>query len=642
MSESRFATVVAVGRPVMLTRARRAVYALAGRLAFPYGMPLMIAFAAVLAMEVAARLGVGDITTFFTASHRPGPTAVMVVFLLLLLADALFGRLFLSLLTVLPPLLVLAFVSGQKRIYLSDPLYPSDLPFGARQIFELLPAMVESRPVAAAGTAAGIVALVAALAFAWIRVRPRLPVLGFRSRMVRVAIALPLLAGFAAIMDYREISRTRDRLGIIPIIWDQAENYRHNGFLLAFTLNLPMASIGSPAGYGAEAIDAIPARMPAIAGRSSGKPDVIMIMSESLWDPTRLGTVALTPDPLAWMRRHQSGNVFSPEFGGMTSNVEFEALTGFSNAFLPAGSIPYQQYIRGSLPSLATFFRGEGYTTLALHPFQGWFWNRDAVYNHMGFEAFLSQENLPAFSKRGMFAADEDFTEEMMRQADGQEERPFFMFAVTLQGHGPYEPNRYRQNTISVDGPLSAAAHAAVSTYAQGVREADDSLRKLMDWAKRRKRETIIVFFGDHLPPLGAAYVQSGMLPAPVPSRNAEPETLRKGRETPLMIWSSRAGIRRAGVVSPSFLPFFTLKMAGFEHPYYTGVLGRAHEKYAVIDRHMLLRRDGTPVVDWNRGGEDETIRNLRLLQYDLMFGKGYALDRFFPSHLRVNESAGT
>lgn len=641
MSETRPALAVAARRPLPPTLAWQAVSALAARLAFPYGMPLMAALAAVVAMEFAARIGVADIGTFLSASHRPGPTAVMVVFLLLILGDALFGRLFLSLVTVLPPLLVLAFCSGQKRVYLSDPLYPTDLPFGARQVFELLPAMVDSRPAAALGMAAGAVALAGGLVFAWIRVRPRLPVLSRRARLVRLAIALPLVAGFASIMDYREVSRIRDTLGIVPIIWDQTENYRHNGFLLAFALNLPMASIGAPAGYGAEAIDTLPARMPAISGRSSGRPDVIMIMSESLWDPTRLNDVTLSPDPLAWLRRHQSGHVFSPEFGGMTANVEFEALTGFSNAFLPAGSIPYQQYIRGSLPSLATFFRGEGYTTLALHPFQGWFWNRDAVYNHLGFQAFLSQENLPAFSRRGIFAADADFTDEMMRQADGLDQ-PFFMFAVTLQGHGPYEPNRYAKDTVAVEGPLSEAARAAVATYAQGVREADDSLRKLMDWAKRRKRETIVVFFGDHLPPLGNAYVESGTMPEKVLNRTAAPEELRKGRETPLLIWSSRAGVRRAGTVSPSFLPYFTLRMAGFEHPYYTGVLGRALEKYAVIDRHMLLKRDGTAIAGWSRdGGEDETIRNMRLLQYDLIFGRGYGLERFFPSHVRLGEGVG-
>ena len=44
----------------------------------------------------------------------------------------------------------------------------------------------------------------------------------------------------------------------------------------------------------------------------------------------------------------------------MTANVEFEALTGFSNAFLPYGSIPYQQYVRDAVPSLATLPRRRG------------------------------------------------------------------------------------------------------------------------------------------------------------------------------------------------------------------------------------------------------------------------------------------
>ena len=72
-------------------------------------------------------------------------------------------------------------------------------------------------------------------------------------------------------------------------------------------------------------------------------------MSESFWDPTKLPGVTITPDPIPTMRELRSGSMFSPEFGGMTANIEFEALTGFSNAFLPYGSIPYQQYVRRQL-----------------------------------------------------------------------------------------------------------------------------------------------------------------------------------------------------------------------------------------------------------------------------------------------------
>ena len=113
--------------------------------------------------------------------------------------------------------------------------------------------------------------------------------------------------------------------------------------------------------------------------------------------------------------------MFSPEFGGMTANVEFEALTGFSNAFLPYGSIPYQQYVRGPVPSLATFFRSQGYETTAIHPFEGWFWNRKHVYDAFGFDRFLSIENLPPMKSRGPLVSDDSLTDEIIRRADATE-----------------------------------------------------------------------------------------------------------------------------------------------------------------------------------------------------------------------------
>ena len=82
-------------------------------------------------------------------------------------------------------------------------------------------------------------------------------------------------------------------------------------------------------------------------------------------------------------------------------NATYEALTGFSNAFLPYGSIPYQQYVRHDVPSLASFLGNQGYVTRAIHPFEGWFWNRENVYDAFGFDRFLSIEKLPPKTKRG-------------------------------------------------------------------------------------------------------------------------------------------------------------------------------------------------------------------------------------------------
>lgn len=592
----------------------------------------LIAGVIVVLSEVLARGTMVDVVEYLTSSSRPGLVAVGIMFLVLCFADAIIGKAYQSTLFVAPLALLPAFFSGQKQLFLSDPLFPSDLLFG-RQIMQLLPAMVAAEPVKAIALAIGSLVFIAAFVTLIWKSRKVFPRLNLAGRGVRLALAFPLLAGFISLMDPMAFSAFRDRLNIVPMMWDQKENYRHNGFLMAFAFNVPMASVSAPAGYNHVAItdmqtDLLPASF--FSGRQT---DVIVVMSESLWDPTKMSSVRYSADPMPTIRAAQSGQVFSPEFGGMTANVEFEALTGFSNAFLPYGSIPYQQYIRRPVPSLATFFESKGYVSKAFHPFQGWFWNRNNVYQSLGFRQFQSEENMPVMDKRGIFASDEALTRHIIREADNTSE-PFFFFAVTLQGHGPYEHNRYAKNTIEVDAPtLSDGNTSALATYAQGVKEADQSLKALMDWAKKRRRETIIVLFGDHLPPLNEVYTESGYMANVVATRKASVATMKREHETPLVIWSSKRGVQKdIGSVSPSQLPYYIVRMAGYRHPYYTGMLGRVAERYSVIDRHQLIGRNNKAQADWALSGRiDPLIRDYRLLQHDVMFGEGYGLDRFFP-----------
>lgn len=606
----------------------------AARASLGVGLTALLALFATAAVEAIARDGTADVREFLTSTARPGMTTIVMLTVLMLSLDAVLGRRFISALIVLPLVLVPAFVSNQKQHYLSDPLYPSDVLFG-RQIMELLPVMVRDRPGTAVALVVGIALSVIGAYFAWRYAWRHFPKLSANARVRRLCIGLPMIAAFGSLMDYSKYSYIRDRLQVVPMMWDQKENYRSNGFVLAFIFNIPMADVATPAGFGTQALDAIPARNYGYLSGPREKPDVIMLMSESFWDPTRLKTLTLSPDPMPAVRAAQSGHVFSPEFGGMTANVEFEALTGFSNAFLPYGSIPYQQYIRRDIPSLATFFRGEGYTSRSLHPFSGWFWNRNEVYKDFGFEEFRTEENMPPMRKRGIFASDDSLMKEIMSEADGMD-RPFFFFAVTLQGHGPYEPNRYGHNTVEIQGNLDDADRATLATYTQGVREADDSLKMLMDWAEKRPRETIIVLWGDHLPPLGNVYMSTGYMPDQVATRKASVSIMKQEHETPLVIWSNRKGSKKdVGTISPSLLPYHLLKFAGFEHPYYTGFLGRVQRKYGVIDRYQLIARDNTPSPDWVLKPKtlDPLVRDYRYLQHDIMFGKGQTLDRFFPQH---------
>ena len=585
-----------------------------------------------IAVEALARGSSRAAFEFFAELNRPAWTTAFILAVAMVAIDAVFGRRHRSIFLLAPPLLALAWVGSQKAVYLGDPLYPADFLY-YRQIVELMPLLARDRPLTVVAMVVAALSGLTSFVWGWRLATRYCGRLGFSSRMARLAIALPVLAFFASIMDYRAFSWTRDRLDVIPKMWDQKENYASNGFVLAFALNLPMATLAAPAGYSAETIDRIAAESVMARVAVGERPDIVIVMSESFWDPARLPGVSIAPDPIPTARALRSGDVFSPEFGGMTANVEFEALTGFSNAFLPYGSIPYQQYVRTNIPSLASFFRDQGYATTALHPFQGWFWNRSVVYEAFGFERFLSEENLPPLKKRGPLASDAAMTEELIRLADA-EEKPVFIFAVSLQGHGPYEPGRYTDATHTVTAPaLDDRTRDSVLSFAEGAADADRGLARLIEWAKRRERPTVIAFFGDHLPPLGEAYVQTGYMKEPVASRRAPLAQMKAEHETPLVIWSNRSGPRSdVGTISPAFLPLEVLKAAGMEHPYYTGFLGMVRDRFPVVDRHLLVDRDGQAVPDWARGSKiDPLVRDFRLLQYDVMFGDRHAIGRFFP-----------
>lgn len=628
---------VVSGRPAAIKDEENEAAAALGRRAYALAVlqsvmiTLAVSAVLVFAIEFIARGSFVDTVNFFQQPFKPSWTTVALFALLLIGLDALLGRPYNGLLIVAPVALGLAFVGHQKSLYLGDPLYPTDFLY-ARQIVELMPLLVRERPIAGIGIAAGLIVGISLFVFAWRHWRRRVPALSFWSRISRLAIAIPALAFFVSIMDYATFSWTRDRLQIIPMMWDQKENYASNGFAIAFALNVPMAKVNAPHGYSEKAIDAIARPEVAAAVLPEEKPDVIIVMSESFWDPTRLPGVKITPDPIPSVRKEQSGHVFSPEFGGMTANVEFEALTGFSNAFLPAGSIPYQQYVRAPVPSLATFFRSEGYETKAIHPFGGWFWNRAPVYKAFGFDQFMSEENMPALEKRGPLVSDAALTEEIIREADAAD-HPFFYFAVSLQSHGPYEPNRYTDTTHKVDAATSPWARDSILTYAEGASDADRGLQRLMDWASKRKRPTVIAFFGDHLPPLGPVYVETGFMKEPVAKRKAPIDEMLVQHETPLVVWSNRTGAARdIGSISPAFLPLHVLETAGISHPYYTGFLGDVRERFRVVDRNMLMPTAGESVFDWSRQKEiDPSIRDFRWLQYDMMFGKRRGAKQFFP-----------
>ena len=116
-------------------------------------------------------------------------------------------------------------------------------------------------------------------------------------------------------------------------------------------------------------------------------------------------------------------------------------------------------------------------------------------------------------------------------------------------------------------------------------------LKRLIDWATKRKRPTVIAFFGDHLPPLGPVYVETGFMKEPVaPRKGAARRDEPRARDAAGRLVEPHAGRSDdIGAISPAFLPLHILRAAGITHPYYTGFLGEVRERYRVVDRNMLV-----------------------------------------------------
>src|SRR5690606_21563799 len=91
--------------------------------------------------------------------------------------------------------------------------------------------------------------------------------------------------------------------------------------------------------------------------------------------------------------------------------------------------------------------------------------------------------------------------------------------------------------------------------------------------------------------------------------------------------------VKNVATISPAFLPLHVLRTAGIDHPFYTGILGELHERFAVIDRHLLIDPKGGSVEGWSRLPTiDQQLSDYRLVQYDAMCGRERGAKRVFPA----------
>lgn len=241
------------------------------------------------------------------------------------------------------------------------------------------------------------------------------------------------------------------------------------------------------------------------------KPNIIVIFSESFWDIGKLENVKFDKDVVAnFNRLKNEGQVIemlSPSYGGISSNVEFEILTGGSLNYFSKGYTTYIQLFKKGVsednPSIIRELKNNGYKTKILNSSSATMFNCDYIYDIYDIDErnHLYDE---LEHKLGEYVTDEYLTDQIIEYFNNKpkDEKTFF-FTITMGGHMPYYEERYENYDINiVESSYDKETNGVLHAYAEGIYLADQQLGRLYDYIQTLDEDTIVVFFGDHLPHL--------------------------------------------------------------------------------------------------------------------------------------------
>lgn len=418
------------------------------------------------------------------------------------------------------------------------------------------------------------------------------------------------------------------RIGIENIVSLPKDNYKKNGFILTFCLNLKYIFPEHPDDYNKNTILSLISQDDKNAQSNISEiqnPNIIVIMNEAFWDVTEFNNINFIEDPLKNFKELKKESIYgyhvSPTFGGGTCNAEFEFLTGYSNHFLPVGSIPYQQYIKDNFESIVSFLNDQGYKSIAIHPYYKWFWNRENVYKYMGFDDFISLEDIKNPEIKGYFVSDMEVSKQIINEYEQNKNKKLFLFCVTMQNHGPYEDLRYGNINI-VNGNLDEKSKMILNTYTEGIKSVDEAFAYLVNYFRKIKRPTIIMIFGDHKPLLGENFYVYKKL-----NYITNDEICL---DVPFLIWKNYdKKSLNIGTFNTSYLGEILLEEANIKLPRYFQKLRQAKLKYPIFSREYYINQSGKKTETKNIN-KLNTFKELWELQYDMMFGKKYAKDYIF------------
>ena len=409
-----------------------------------------------------------------------------------------------------------------------------------------------------------------------------------------------------------------------------------NGYFLNFYTGIRDCFTQKPEGYSPEAVEELASHYPEQGEETTSKPNIIVIMNESFADFRVLGGELRTNQPvtpfLDSLRENTiRGYALSSVFGGVTADSEFEFLTGSSMANLPAGTVPYQQYVTGDVYSLPWLMDALGYRSMATHPFNASGWNRPAVYPRFGFSESTFADAYPYQKLVREFVSDQEMYEYVLNSLTESEEKPLFLFGITMQNHGDYiyTGDNYEQSIFleGYDGEYPMAEQ-----YLTLLRESDKALEYLLTELKEMPEDTVVLFFGDHFPQVEGDFFQA--------VHGGAFETLPEKMEqymVPFFVWANfDIPEQTVECTSLNYLSRYLLEAAGLELPPYYQFLKDLEQAVPAVNAlgyYSISRQTFLPLEE-AQGEEAKWLRDYAMVQYNNLFDQKNRNSLFFQNYL--------
>lgn len=300
----------------------------------------------------------------------------------------------------------------------------------------------------------------------------------------------------------------------ISSIWsdNHINNYSKIGFVYAFTENITTKDIKKPKNYKKSVIEDIKTIIDKEYANKNDykKPNILAIQLESFFDIKTIDGLSFSENPTPYFddlcKKYTSGLVKVPTIGGGTARSEFEFITGLNMKYMKSGLIPHNSFLKeGPYLSSVYTLKNSGYKTHLLHNFAGYFYNRDTVYNNLGFDTFTSLEFLNNASDNPSVikaSRDDIFPSELKKILKSTEDKDF-IFGITTQLHGNYEEDYSEfENNIIVKGDFNKSQLSQINDYANELKSIDNVIKDIISTIENLKEPTIIIFYSDHKPPL--------------------------------------------------------------------------------------------------------------------------------------------